>query len=69
MEMLNGMTWISILQKKRLLGRSLKDHYRFRADVDAVTMATMTSSLIFHNVNKLKEAFESLDLGLNPGDT
>jgi hypothetical protein len=44
----------------RLIGRSLLQPFEFNRDVDAVTTATITSTIIFHRLNEGKEAYTRL---------
>jgi thiol-disulfide isomerase/thioredoxin len=42
------------LMKNKIVGRSLQQHKAFNPKVDAVSMATMSSALIYNSLNKLQ---------------
>ncbi len=46
--------------QKRLIGQSLMNHMQFNSKIDAVSMATMTSAIIFNSLNKLRETVKEL---------
>ena len=48
------------LMQRKLAGRSLMQHKTFNPKVDAVSMATMSSALIFNSLNKLQSTVAEL---------
>lgn len=46
--------------QKKLVGQSVMNHLQFSPKIDAVSMATMTSAIIFNSINKLRETVEEL---------
>ena len=47
--------------RRKLLDRSLKKGYIFKPEADAVSMATMTSALIFNSINRLGTLVSELE--------
>ncbi|MEI6126478.1 MAG: redoxin domain-containing protein [Pseudomonadota bacterium] len=47
--------------RRKLVGLSIKKGYTFNSDVDAVSMATMSSSLIFSCINSLRDVVKELE--------
>ena len=48
------------LMKNKIAGRSLQQHKAFNPKVDAVSMATMSSALIYNSLNKLQSSVSEL---------
>jgi hypothetical protein len=48
------------LMKNKIVGRSLLQHKPFNPKVDAVSMATMSSALIYNSLNKLQATVAEL---------
>jgi len=48
------------LMKNKIEGRSLQQHKTFNPKVDAVSMATMSSALIYNSLNKLQSSVSEL---------
>jgi hypothetical protein len=48
------------LMQHKLVGRSLLQHKTFNPKVDAVSMATMSSALVFNSLNKLQSTVNEL---------
>jgi len=48
------------LMKNKIVGRSLRQHKTFNPKVDAVSMATMSSALIYNSLNKLQSTVSEL---------
>lgn len=46
--------------RKKLLGISLENGYTFTPEVDAVSMATMSSALVFNSVNRLQDLWREI---------
>lgn len=47
--------------ESRILGRSIFETFEFNSEVDAVSTATISSSLIFHSLNQAKKNVEELE--------
>ena len=46
--------------RQRILNRSFDESFEFNPDLDAVTSATISSSLVFNSINKTKEILSKL---------
>ncbi len=46
--------------QKKILDTSLKKEYKFKPEVDAVSLATMTSAIIFNSLHRMKAVLEEL---------
>ncbi len=46
--------------RKKLLGLSVRKDYTFKPKLDAVSMATMTSSIIFNSIRELESVLDAL---------